>query len=208
MISQSIFLVLFALIFDNIPYSDARNLRGETNVISAPNDPPTNFPDFITLENGLILGGGIVFLALICRCVIIRRRALKAVVIRAGTALRNLVSRTKHRRQPFVRRRHRRNGVFIPGLPSDIQMEVQSGGMDLSELELAIQNESNINISPRQLPEDNACAICYTAMKSVVFEPCNHNCACKKCSWMILRTQTKCPLCRQEVVSFKIEQPN
>ena len=53
--------------------------------------------------------------------------------------------------------------------------------------------------SMTEYDEDSRCDICYEAKKTVVFEPCNHACACAFCALIIVETSAKCPLCRVQI---------
>lgn len=46
------------------------------------------------------------------------------------------------------------------------------------------------------------CVVCLVANKNILFEPCNHVAACQDCALKVLEIQSKCPLCREEIVSI------
>ena len=60
------------------------------------------------------------------------------------------------------------------------------------------ENGQNVR-SMTEYDEDSRCDICYEAKKTVVFEPCNHACACAFCALIIVETSAKCPLCRGQI---------
>lgn len=51
--------------------------------------------------------------------------------------------------------------------------------------------------------EKDTCIICYENKKSVIFLPCAHINTCNGCSRAIIDTNSKCPVCRDEVTEMK-----
>ena len=45
--------------------------------------------------------------------------------------------------------------------------------------------------------DQNTCAVCLEAPKCIMFDPCNHICACEGCGAKV----SKCPLCQIDVRS-------
>jgi len=50
--------------------------------------------------------------------------------------------------------------------------------------------------------EPEECCVCQCEPKSHALVPCGHKCVCKECAEEVMKKLKKCPLCRQEVVTF------
>jgi hypothetical protein len=49
--------------------------------------------------------------------------------------------------------------------------------------------------------EDDDCVICMCEVKTVVLVPCGHYCLCQGCSERLLKSTTKCPMCRATITT-------
>lgn len=53
-----------------------------------------------------------------------------------------------------------------------------------------------------EVNEELVCVVCLVARKEILFEPCNHVVTCPMCAYKILELQSKCPVCREHIISI------
>lgn len=67
-----------------------------------------------------------------------------------------------------------------------------------------IDDVDNLTVFGSTQEEDMDCAICMDNQKDTVFGPCGHFNCCRTCADHILKTTSKCPICRS-VLTFVID---
>jgi hypothetical protein len=60
------------------------------------------------------------------------------------------------------------------------------------------------DIKFEMMPPAMICIVCSERKKETYFEPCKHVCCCLKCAQLVAKKQTKCPVCRNEIVGIEI----
>lgn len=60
---------------------------------------------------------------------------------------------------------------------------------------------SEVKVSVNKVFEDDnpICVICFDLERDVVIVPCGHYCLCKKCASTIIKSTSKCPMCRSNM---------
>jgi len=61
------------------------------------------------------------------------------------------------------------------------------------------ENANKDNKEKRELKEEVTCIVCLNSVRSHVFTPCNHLCACEECSLDIMKKKAGCPICRTDI---------
>jgi len=61
------------------------------------------------------------------------------------------------------------------------------------------ENANKDNKERKELKEKVACIVCLNSVRSHVFTPCNHLCACEGCSLDIMKKKAGCPICRESI---------
>lgn len=50
--------------------------------------------------------------------------------------------------------------------------------------------------------DESLCCICFSNEKDVVYATCGHYCSCYDCAVLVQKTQGKCPMCRNKIISI------
>ena len=72
----------------------------------------------------------------------------------------------------------------------------------LQELQEENVHENDVDF----IDEEDKCDICFEGKKTVVFDPCQHNCTCSYCALIIVETSAKCPLCRAQIEKVTVSK--